>query len=272
MAPEPAGRGVRGFGLLEILVGMAISVMLLGGLFLMLYKAQASYEDFGESGATRQTARLAVMQIQRDLARAGVGLSPMKPVFPSIVPQDDGGVLIRMNPDARTTYLTHDMNGNRLLQVNSTGIFSVGKSVAVYDALGSIDFAEVARISASRRRVILDRPLSKRYQQNEGAAVVGIDEVTYRVREIAGVPTLVRDVGRDTSQPLAPHVVRFSVTYYDNSTPPASFQPETPEEQANIRAVEIDLVLLTESERLDLGEQERVQMKTRVAPRSLMIS
>jgi hypothetical protein len=101
--------------------------------------------------------------------------------------------------------------------------------------------------------------------------VVRFEEIAYGVQDIDSVPTLVRMVG-ETVQPLAPNVMRLSVTYFDNSSPPVSFQPDEPEEQANIRAVEIELVLLTENERLDLGERERVRIRTRVAPRSLMIS
>jgi hypothetical protein len=121
-------------------------------------------------------------------------------------------------------------------------------------------------------RLLLDRSLSKQYRRTDGAAVVGFEEISYRVADVSGVPTLVRRVGDDATQPLAPHVVRFSITYYDNSVPPVSFQPSDPEEQANIRAVEIELVLLTESERIDLGDRQRVLLRTRVAPRSLTIS
>lgn len=270
-APDPALPSAAGFALLELLVGLGISAILLASLLLMLYSAQANHEDFGDSSATRQTARLAMMQIQRDLARAGVGLTPMKPVFPSIVPQRGGGVLIRMNPAATTTFLTDDMNEHRRLEVDSTAAFPAGTRIAVYDAFGSIDFAEVRRVFRNRSRLLLDRPLSKRYQRDDGTAVVRFEEIAYGVQDIDSVPTLVRMVG-ETVQPLAPNVMRLSVTYFDNSSPPVSFQPDEPEEQANIRAVEIELVLLTENERLDLGERERVRIRTRVAPRSLMIS
>ena len=272
VAPDPGASSAHGFAYLEILVGMTVSLFLLGGLLAMLYGAQAGYEDFGEIGATQQTARLALMQIQRDLARAGVGLSPMKPVFPVIVPQGDGGVLIRLNPAAATSYLVADMVAGRLLEVKSAAPFMPGTAVAVYDANGSIDFAEVSGVNQGTGRLRLDRSLSKQYRRTDGAAVVGFEEISYRVADVSGVPTLVREVGDGAAQPLAPHVVRFSITYYDNSVPPVSFQPADPEEQANIRAVEIELVLLTENERIDLGDRPRVLLRTRVAPRSLTIS
>lgn len=262
----------HGFGLLELLVALTVSVLMLGGVFTMLYNAQAGYKDFGSLGDARQSGRLALMHLQRDLARAGVGLSPMKPVFPYIVPQDDGGVLIRMSPSAETSFLTDDMDDSRRMVVDSTVPFGPGMKVAVYDALGAIDFAEVVRVNDAIRRVTFDRPLSKLYQRIDGTAVIGIQEISYRVENVDGVSTLMRDVVGETPQPIVQNVVRFGVTYYDNSTPPVSFQPADAEEQANIRAVEIELVLVTESERLNLGERQRVQLRTRVAPRSMTIS
>ena len=259
-----------GATLLELVVTLLISTLLLSGLFTMFDSVQRLYEDVNDRSSALQGARLALVWIQRDLALAGVGLQPLSPVFPTTIPRDDGGIDLRYNLGGLTSFLTADMPSPSQVEVNSVVGFAPGQRIAVYDAFGSIELADILSIDEPGNRITLDHNLSKTYKQADGAAVVHVEEISYWVEDLSGIPTLMRKAGTDPARPIAQHVVSLSVTYYEDSEPPAAFDPETPEDQARIRAIEVELTVWPEGLAY-AGGNRPIMLRTRVTPRSLLI-
>ena len=277
-----------GTTLVELLVGSAVSMMLLGGLFTTFSSVQRLYEDVDDRSAALQSARLALVWIQNDLMVSGVGLQ-LSPVFPTTIPRDDGGIDIRYNPGGSIAFLTKDGDNN--VRVNSVVGFAPGQRVAVYDAFGSIDLADINKISmGDSPKIKFKENLDKEYKVADGAAVVRVEEISYWVEDVDGVPTLMRKEGTDPARPIAEDIDSFSITYYENSEPPEAFDPETPEEQARIRVIEVELTFPTEapayasdaypgdanpSEAIagdaNASNNRSIVLRTRVTPRSLLI-
>ncbi len=258
-----------GTSLVELLVGSAVSLLLLGGVFTTFASVQRLYEDIDDRSAALQGARLALVWIQRDLMVAGVGLQ-LSPVFPTTIPRDDSGIDIRHNPGGVTSFLTEGMSDKRRVDVNSVVGFAPGQRVAVYDAFGAIELADISSIDGGGQRITLDHDLGKRYKQKDGAAIVLVEEISYWVEDFDGVPTLMRKEGTDPARPIAGDVVSFSITYYENSEPPEAFDPATPEDQARIRAIEVELTMRQEDPAY-VGDNRPIVLRTRVTPRSLLI-
>ncbi len=258
-----------GTSLLELVVWSAVSMLLLGGLFTTFTSVQRLYEDVDDRSAALQSARLALVWIQRDLMLAGVGLQ-LSPVFPTTVPRDDGGIDVRHNRGGLTSFVTRTMRNSRRVEVNSVVGFAPGQRVAVYDGFGSIELANIKSINEDRQRITLDRALNRRYRQADGAAVVPVQEISYWIDDVEGVPTLMRKDGTEPALPIAENVVSFSVTYYENSEPPEAFDPETPEDQVRIRAIEVELTILREDPGY-ASDNQPIVLRTRVTPRSLLI-
>lgn len=268
---EPCGLHRQGgYSLLEMTVAMGISLALLAGLFATLYQAQVVFSDFEDRTASTQGARITLLRIQRDLATAGTGLAPMLPVFPEIVPREDLGIEVRHNSAGVTSFLTESMVDLRSVTVSSVEGVTEGQKIAVYDASGSIDIAEIAMVEGNV--LTLDRNLGKLYGREDGAAVVLIQEICYWVEPIMGVQTLMRQVDSELALPVLAYVVSLSFTYYDDSIPSAEFDPETPEDQTHILSIGVELVVETGNDRLDYGGQPWTTLRTRITPRALTIS
>lgn len=63
-----------GYSLIELLVAMTVSVVLMGGLYQVLFESQATYESTQDQSALRQQARVAMNQLADELRMAGYDL------------------------------------------------------------------------------------------------------------------------------------------------------------------------------------------------------
>ncbi|MGD8329394.1 MAG: prepilin-type N-terminal cleavage/methylation domain-containing protein, partial [Acidobacteriota bacterium] len=64
----------RGYSFIELLVAMTVSVILIGGLYQVLFESQATFESAQDQSALRQQARVAVNQLADELRMAGYDL------------------------------------------------------------------------------------------------------------------------------------------------------------------------------------------------------
>lgn len=266
------GGGQRGFSLLEVLIASMMSVLVVGGILVMLMGLQDVHRNQQELIDAQQTARLALEQMQRDLGMAGVGLASMLSPLPVVMPRDDGGVEIRHNQGGVTTYLIQDMSGTgSALSVDDASAFESGMTVAVYDATGTIDMVTLTSVDTAGDSLHHDGT-SKAYTVANGTAVSRVQTVRYELQSVNTTLALRRQVDTDPAQPLARNVVSLNVTYFDDSVPPQPFTPTTVADELRIRAVELELTVQTENVRLNTDSNPTVTLTARVTPRAIRLS
>jgi len=260
-------RADRGHSLIEMLLVLAISGMVLGGALTMTGNIQTSTRDLGEIVDARQSARISLDQLQRDLMVTGVGLTWIAPPFPLVVPREDGGVDLRSNPGAIDAILVSDMKGKSSLELDAVDGLSVGDQVAVYDDTGDLDLTEITGISGTT--VMVQPSLSKSYSTTDGAAVLRVETISYYARGEPGTAELVREAS-GAANAVTASVVTFETTYLDQDG--NVFVPTTEVSMLRIRTVEITLTVRTDVERLEPADRPEFTVTTRITPRAIALA
>ena len=261
-----------GFSLLEALVASFMSLMVVGGMLVILDGLRDVHRDQQQLIDARMTARLALAQMQRDIQLAGIGLLGMLSPLPVIEPRADGGIDIRYNSDNLTARLSGNGGGSHFDVADVSG-FEVGMVVAVYDGTGAFDLTTLTAVEADKLHLHHDGGLSKTYTPDDGAAVKRVQTTSYQLQSVAGgVFRLQRQQDDATAQPVAINVRSMTITYYDDSNPSQAFTPVTLADQLRVRIIEVTLVVETEDERLNTTEERTVSLTVRIAPRSVRLT
>ncbi|MFQ5744345.1 MAG: PilW family protein [Acidobacteriota bacterium] len=261
-----------GFSLLELLVASFMSILVVGGMLLMLQGLEDVHRNTQELIDAQQTARLSLERMSRDLQLAGVGLASLLPPLPLIVPRTDGGIDIRHNQGDVTALLAADMAGpGSSLLVDDAAGFEAGMAVAIYDSSGTLDMVTLTSVDTVSKLLAHDGS-SKAYTVANGTAVARVLTISYLLQNIGGVQTLMRQEDTASPQPLANHVRSLTFTYYNDAVPPQIFSPLSVADQLRIEAIEIRLEIETEDVRLNTTERPSVTLTTRVMPRALLLS
>ncbi|MFQ5743628.1 MAG: PilW family protein [Acidobacteriota bacterium] len=267
-----ARAGEAGFSLVELMVASLTSVLVVGGVLVMLDGLERVHRDTQELIDAQQSARLSLDKMTRDVQLAGVGLAWLLPPLPLIVPRVDGGIDIRSNQGGLTALLTADMSGpSDVLQLDDVSGFQVGMTIGLYDAGGAMDLVSVISVNSNTNQ-LGQTGASKAYTVVDGTAVARIETVTYRTQTSGGKTRLMRQQGTAAAQPMAENVQGLTITYYDDSAPPVAFNPTTLADQLRIRTVEINLVIETENVRLNTTQRRTATLTTRVTPRAVVLS
>lgn len=261
----------RGFSMLEMLVASSMSVMVVGGMLLMLDGLRDVHRDQQQLIDAQMTARIAIEQMQRDIQLAGIGLLGMLSPFPVIEPRADGGVDIRYNSANLTARLTADMGGvtGNFVVDTSTG-FAPEMFAIVYDGTGASDL--VLLTGASNGVLSFAGAVSKAYRVADGAAVKRVQTISYQLQAAGGALELLRQEDNDAAQPVAFNVRSMTITYLDDADPPLPFTPATTADQQRVSAVEVTIVVETEDVRLNTTAERTVTLRTRITPRSAMLA
>jgi type II secretory pathway pseudopilin PulG len=260
-----------GFSLLEMLVASLISILVVGGVLIMLDGIQQVYRDQQQIMDAQQSARLALEQMQRDLQVAGVGLAWMLSPLPPIVPRADGGFEIHHNQGGVTAVLVQDMAGaGGFLAVDDVSGFAVNMVVAVYDSTGSMDMVTVTGINDASNYLYHDGA-SRAYTVAAGTSVARVLTISYWIDTVDALSSLMRQEDANPAQPVAHFVQTLDVTYYDDHRPPLQFTPLTIADQLRIRMVEIQLTVEVENTRLTVGDRPSVTLTSRVTPRAMVL-
>jgi len=261
----------HGFSLLELLVASLMSVLVVGGMLLMLSGLRDVQRDQQQLIDAQMTARLAIAQMQRDIELAGIGLLGMLSPVPVIEPRLDGGIDVRYNSDNLTARLTADMGGGSgSLQVDDSTGFDAGMVVVVYDGTGGFDLTTLTAVSSG----VLTQSggLSKAYRVADGTAVKRVQTTSYNLQAAGGAFWLQRQEDGATPQPVAINVRSMTITYFDDANPPQAFTPATIADQLRVKVIEVTLVVETEDVRLNTTQERTVTLRTRIAPRSAMLT
>ena len=165
------GPTVAGFSLLEVLIASMMSVLVVGGMLMMLDGLRDVHHDQQQLIDAQMTARLALEQMRRDVQIAGIGLLGMLSPLPVIEPRADGGIDVRYNRDNLTARLSKNQGGSTHFDVADVSGFEVGMVVAVYDGTGSFDLTTLTAVDAEDLRLHHDGGISKAYQVADGTAI-----------------------------------------------------------------------------------------------------
>jgi type II secretory pathway pseudopilin PulG len=260
-----------GFSLLEMLVASLISILVVGGVLVMLDSIQQAHRDQQQLIDAQQSARLALEQMNRDLQFGGVGLTGMLAPLPTIVPRLDGGIEIRHNQGGITALLVQDMAGaNGYLAVDDASDFAVDMIVAVYDSSGAMDMVTVTGIDDASDHIFHDGA-SRAYTVAAGTSVARVVTVRYWVDTVDILSSLMRQEDSAPPQPVAHFVQALNVSYYDDNHPPLQFTPLTIADQLRISMVEIRITVEVENTRLTVGDLPSVTLSSRVRPRGMVM-
>lgn len=266
------GPTVAGFSLLEVLIASMMSVLVVGGMLMMLDGLRDVHHDQQQLIDAQMTARLALEQMRRDVQIAGIGLLGMLSPLPVIEPRADGGIDVRYNRDNLTARLSKNQGKGRHFEVADVSGFEVGMVVAVYDGTGSFELTTLDGINVGAGRLEYSDTLSKRYQVADGTAIKRVQTTTYRLETVNGVFWLQRQEDGGAAQPVALNVRSMTIRYYDNANPPVVFTPLTLADQLRISSIEVTLEIDTEDPRLGADQERTVSVTVRITPRSVVLT
>lgn len=261
-------RDQRGTGLLELLVATTVTVFIMIGVLSMLTSTQFTDTDLRERSSTQQAARIAMGWLQRDLTIAGVGLTPMTPVFPLVVPRQDGGVTIRYNRNATTALITANVTSTDKIDVPANLGLGVGNQLIIYDNNGAFDVTTVKAKNQAGTQLTVEPSLTRMYQTADGTAVSRVEQIDYWLEE----SVLRRQVDGNPSTPVAMDVAAFEVRYLDDQQPPAEFTPETAVSQLRIRVIEARVRVESTTDRFQGRDRPASDLRSHISPRALSIS
>jgi hypothetical protein len=235
-------RNRRGYILLELVIGAAITCAMSAVLFQLAVASQSALAIQGNAADQQQRLRVATEALRHDLMMAGAGpargtrAGPLIAVFPPLIPARIGV----MNPDPELTARTDrisivfvpesrsqttlrsgmagfasplaiDENGAGCI-VGTACDFAVGDRALIYDASGTGGAYEtftVAAIDTARALIAPSAPLNRAYATGARVSIVAIRTYYF---DAAGKRLMVYD-GDRSDLPLVDHVTDMRVAY-----------------------------------------------------------
>ncbi len=271
---EKSGLGLpeAGYSLVELLVTSLLVLLVLSSVLVLVDGLRDAHHEQQEVLAAQQMARVALMHLQRDSQLAGVGLVWLIAPLPVVIPRADGGIEIRHNQQQVTSALVADMaSPSAPIVVADASGFEGGMMVAVYDSMGAIDTVTLTGVDQAAGR-LFHAGTGKAYTVADGTAVAFVETLTDSLQPMGASFDLLRQEGNGAPQTVATNVRSLTITYYDNATPPQPFVPATESDQLRIRAIVFALEIETENDRLYGTDRRAFMLRTRVAPRALVLS
>ncbi|MFL6280511.1 MAG: PilW family protein [Vicinamibacterales bacterium] len=244
-----------GFGLVELLIAMAIGLVVLAVLLQFAVSVHILTGGQGETADLHQRLRVAVETMRHDLTLAGAGPArgpwrgPLNATFPPIVPARTGDIrpdpefefhsdrisLLYVRDDAPQTRVMSGMvSAGSPVAIDGTAPgcrpaaacdFTAGMDVLIYEASGvggAHEIFTVGAVDGARNLLTPSVPLSRPY--SAGARVAGVVRRTYYL-DAPGKRLMIYD-GRRSDLPLVDHVVDLRFAYYGDPRPDSVAPPE----------------------------------------------
>ena len=232
----------RGYGLLEILIALAISGVLIGVLLQFAVSAHALAGAQGEVADLQQRARVAVETMRHEIGLAGAGPSrgPLSQVFAPIVPARSGSSgadpemsfhsdrisLIYVPDHGAQSHLASAMatSGSPIV-LDGTGCrpasacgFAAGADALIYEANGIGGAHEVFTIGSVDAAVNILTPTAALSRPYSGQAVIALAVQRTFYLDQPGKRLMLYD-GARSDVPLVDHVVALRFEYYGDPRP-----------------------------------------------------
>jgi len=239
-------KGDKGFAMLELLVAAAVSVIILGGLYLLLETGRFTTGRGDQKLQIQQSARAALDTMARDLRMAGSGL-PNPVDYPNppaaFAGAASSSVSFLADPVNASTVLTAQAaSGATIISVSSTANFSPGATAYIFGNDGASpnpanhwQQATIANGGVGSNSLTFTSGLSQTYIA--GSQVSSPRTYAY---DLSGT-TLRRDAGDgDGPQPLAENISGIEIKYYDKADTEIN-PPSLPAHLDDIRRMEITI-------------------------------
>jgi prepilin-type N-terminal cleavage/methylation domain-containing protein len=224
-----ARRDEAGFSLIEVIIALALTLVIAGALYKvtrsswLLYQTQTHAAERGFSGL-RSLDDMAV-----EIARAGFGLgSDAGPLFPGT---RDGvratdAITLRSNPGGVAGVLGKDLvERDELVPVEGAPLFVSGDEVLLADEYGTLERAQVARVTpdslAFRSLEGPDGRLQHKFPVSLRSRVLKVREVGFFLKTDGGATVvLARKATGQAEQILARYVGLLRFEYMDETGQP----------------------------------------------------
>ncbi len=270
-------RGAGGFSLVEVLVAIGLT-----GIAMAVF-----VRDFGFTVQTRREMDLVAETqqalhathtfITQELRQAGACL-PGNGEFVSLVATDGGtsdrltlriGLADETDLTCVATVTTTDKGvGDNILDVQNATGFEIDQLIYVTRLGGQGSTFRVASVGSNWIQV--DGSLDSVYVA--GGGVYAIEERSYDIQVVNGVPILTVAVDGGERQPLVAGVEELDIEYRIEPCPPCTpvDEPADSVEWRKVRDIVLRVVARSTTPRPQNGEYVRIEGKTTVRPRNLL--
>ena len=270
----------QGFTLVELMVAMAISLVVMGAIFLTFKSQQDSYIIQDQITATQQNLRSAMYILTRDIQMAGYYTNfdadqytmdwddldgdneIIRPLIYARNNVADGGgdnikdntdvmVIVKASSEGRRLGAGEDATAGIITltsrDLDGDGDDDLNDTGRRYGLLAKEDLsaAEFFEVDSAAGNITPPGGLTQNYDVDDW--IFRADVIIYRVDENATNPSLRRrNLGSDNGyQVVAENIDNLQFRYLDSSTSPSQWVSDPSGSEPNIRAVEISLLART---------------------------
>jgi len=270
----------QGFTLVELMVAMAISLVVMGAIFLTFKSQQDSYIIQAQITATQQNLRSAMYILTRDIQMAGYytnfdadqftmdwddldgdneiirpliyAQNNVNVVGDNIKDNTDVIVIVKASSEGRALVAGEDATAGIITltsrDLDNDGDDDLNDTGKKYGLLAKKDLsaAEFFEVDSTAGNITPAGGLTQNYDVDDW--IFRADVIIYRVDENATNPSLRRrNFGQDNGnyQVVAENIDNLQFRYLDSSTSPSTWVDDPSGSEANIRAVEISLLART---------------------------
>lgn len=223
----------RGFSLVELLISMALTVTLTGGIMGLVVSGHRIARVQPEAADQQQRTRVAVQALAQDLSHAGAGLDAgaragsLQQFFGSLTPSIDGGITVWYvsAPEAQAALAATAGPGSNLLALAANTIcpvsqfacaFTPSTTGILFDSSGCHDVVRIDGTGTSALQ--LHSPLNG-CTYAPGASIARGEVRTYRV-DVAARELIRRDEATGIDVPVLDGVDAMSIDYFDDAASP----------------------------------------------------
>jgi prepilin-type N-terminal cleavage/methylation domain-containing protein len=227
----------KGVTLIELLVALAISAILIAGIYRAFIHQQKTYATQEQVADMQQNVRVAINRMMREIRMAGFGIEQnILPVtfqggtrtYPNIVNPDlpNAGEFTIVSAIGGSASLTAQPNTGGLLsnqiQVSSIAEFDITKNIdRKYISIGGLESHFITAIDVPNRVLTLNTDVNRVYKTDGTTLVFAIRAISYQIFiDALGRPILRRDENIGGGfQPVADNIEAIEFRNPDGSTP-----------------------------------------------------
>jgi len=203
---------VKGFGLVECLIALSLSLIVICIVLTQINQSSRCSQKMISNQQRMESIFHTINIIRADLMKCGQRLQEPAKLFgfPLFV-NDPQGFKVTYGLDMEL--LVEDSPcGQPALLINQNDYFKKGKAVMLYNPeQGIFEYNEIS--AAKKDQLFMENPLQHHYPKN--SILVLIKEVEYKL--YAGQSALKRKVNKGYFQPLIEEVTDFFIQYYPES-------------------------------------------------------
>jgi type II secretory pathway pseudopilin PulG len=260
----------------ELLVSMLLSGIAIGVVARDFSHSVHTRVDMDQVAEAQQAMRAAMSFVSQEVRQAGACL-PELGDFVALEGTDGGDRdsltlrIGRADEDSlvcvRTILTATSGETDSTLTVQDTTGFEAGRYIYVTRAAGNGDTFKIAAVSSNQ--ITVNGQLGAEFIA--GGGVYAIEERSYEIQELDGVPVLMMSIDGGELMPMATGISKFDVKYRLDPCPPCTAVdlPASNSEWRTVREIEIRVASETKRD-LQNGEPLVLDSTTTIKPRNLL--